>query len=88
MGDKIQIPRAERKSSAAIEGAANTRLSDTRNDDNRGACVQRPCTYADIVSAGISAEQNSAILKRTVVKADTRRISGTEEAILGATFVG
>ena len=88
MGNEIQIPYTDRKDSAEDARVADTGMPSEGNDDSERVCVERPCTYASVVSARPIAEQNSAIPERAVVEANTGRVSRVKEAILGTALVG
>jgi hypothetical protein len=88
MDNEIPIRDTGEKDSRAAEGTADAGVRIKGNNDSGGECGKRTRAYADIMPDTYSAGEDSTIFEREAIAADTGRISGIEEEVLGTAFVG
>ena len=88
MGNKVPIQSVDREDSREAAGVGAAGVRGARDNDSIGERKQGSCTPTDRMPAEHGAKQDSAVSKGAVVAVDTGRVSGTEEAVLGAASVG
>ena len=88
MGNEVPIQGVDREDSGTTERAGTAGVRGEGDNDSVRERKQGSRASADRMPAKHGAEQDSAIPEGAVVTADTGRVPGAEEKVLGAASVG